>query len=404
MTDHNDRPLVVGGVPVASRLRTAADLAGQMVARFVAEIPTYRALPEEQLAGDVTQLASENLRLFAKVLAERRAPEPEETREIARSAAQRAEEGVPLQAVLAAYHLGIRTGWDYVTEEAGPEDVADLREATSLVFLAVQVVTGTVASAYAEEQRLLADQQNANRHTLLAALLGGREVDAAARQSGIRLAEMYTVLAVTVAPHPDESAPGVDVGVVARRKVRRVHSALAGVPDALTNIAADGGPILIPGERDRASLAGLVRRLGGAAGTDVTAAVTRAAPPQVGVASARAREILAVARATGRGPGVYELSDVLLDYQLTRSGPARTALAELLEPLAEHPDLLYTLRVHLGNDLNRKRTASELYIHPNTVDYRLRNIARLTGLDPAVAADQRSLGAALLARDVESGE
>lgn len=393
----------MGGVPLASRLRTAADLAGEMVARFVEQIPTYRSLPAEQLAGDVTHLASENLRLFAQIMQERRTPEPEETREIARSAAQRAEEGVPLQAVLAAYHLGIRTGWDYVTAEAGPEDVADLREATSLVFLGVQVVTGTVASAYAEERQLLASQQNADRNTLLSALLGGADAATAARQSGIRLAESYTVLSVAIGAHPDESEPGVDVGVVARRKVRRVHSALAVAPDALTNIGADGGPMLLPGLSPRESLAELVGRLRQAAGAEVTAAVTYAEPSEVGAAVARAREILDLVRRTGRSAGVYELSDVLLDYQLTRPGPARDALAELLAPLADHPDLLWTLRVHLDNDLNRKRTASELYLHPNTVDYRLRRVARLTGLDPSAPADLRRLGAALLAHDVEGG-
>ncbi|MGW7416296.1 helix-turn-helix domain-containing protein, partial [Streptomyces sp. NPDC054863] len=39
-----------------------------------------------------------------------------------------------------------------------------------------------------------------------------------------------------------------------------------------------------------------------------------------------------------------------------------------------------------------------LHIHPNTVDYRLRKIAELTGADPLKTADVALLGAALAAR------
>ncbi|WP_269814829.1 helix-turn-helix domain-containing protein [Nocardia aurea] len=41
-----------------------------------------------------------------------------------------------------------------------------------------------------------------------------------------------------------------------------------------------------------------------------------------------------------------------------------------------------TLRIHIGNDLDRQRTAARLGVHPNTVDYRLKRVARLTGHDP----------------------
>ncbi|MDG4863407.1 helix-turn-helix domain-containing protein, partial [Streptomyces sp. T-3] len=46
----------------------------------------------------------------------------------------------------------------------------------------------------------------------------------------------------------------------------------------------------------------------------------------------------------------------------------------------------------------RRPTAAELHVHPNTVDYRLRRISELTGLDPANTADVPLLSAALAAR------
>jgi carbohydrate diacid regulator len=43
--------------------------------------------------------------------------------------------------------------------------------------------------------------------------------------------------------------------------------------------------------------------------------------------------------------------------------------------------LMETLRAYLDSDLDIARTAETLYVHPNTVRYRLRRIADLTGLD-----------------------
>jgi DNA-binding PucR family transcriptional regulator len=43
--------------------------------------------------------------------------------------------------------------------------------------------------------------------------------------------------------------------------------------------------------------------------------------------------------------------------------------------------LLETLRAYLDSDLDVARTADALYVHPNTVRYRLRRISELTGLD-----------------------
>jgi DNA-binding PucR family transcriptional regulator len=43
--------------------------------------------------------------------------------------------------------------------------------------------------------------------------------------------------------------------------------------------------------------------------------------------------------------------------------------------------LLETLRAYLDSDLDVGRTAEALWVHPNTVRYRLRRISDLTGLD-----------------------
>jgi len=59
----------------------------------------------------------------------------------------------------------------------------------------------------------------------------------------------------------------------------------------------------------------------------------------------------------------------------------------LLEPLLRydrehHGDLMKTLAAYLRNGGNSQRTANALYVHRNSLRYRLARIRALTGLDP----------------------
>ncbi len=152
------------------------------------------------------------------------------------------------------------------------------------------------------------------------------------------------------------------------------------------------------GEQHHEKLAATVRALGRAAGADVTVAVVAAAPPAVAAAAALAKDVLDVAVAHGNPPGLYRLEDVLVEFHLSRVSAATPRLAALLEPLTERPELRDTLLCFLRSGQNRRRTASTLHLHPNTVDYRLRRVAELTGLDPTAARDAIAFQAALTAQ------
>src|SRR6059058_4651574 len=84
--------------------RTVPKLARQMIDTFVEEIPLYSLLPREQLEGEILAITEANLRLFFTTLRESRPLAPDELAEVRTSAARRAEERVPLDAVLSAYH------------------------------------------------------------------------------------------------------------------------------------------------------------------------------------------------------------------------------------------------------------------------------------------------------------
>ncbi|WP_418960831.1 PucR family transcriptional regulator [Streptomyces tritici] len=399
-----------GGVPVHKRLlAAAAELESAVMARLVEQVPVYGTLPSEQLRGEIARQTGRAIRTCAELL---RTGEPlgeAEQAAVRESAAQRADEGVPLEAVVGAYHLGAEECSDHVLAAVRPGDLRDALLVQRRVLGYLRQVSSAVAAGYVQERQAALSDEQVALQSLLSRLLEGGSPQSAADRAGVRLPPCYLALSIAVGPHPDELLPGVNRFVVVRRKLRRLRGELqrhtTGVP--LSALSGDGGLVLFPcdtapaafGSADRDRLAGLVGHLARMCGADLLVAAVAAPPEGVAEAARLAAEVREVAEASGREPGLYLLDDVLLEYQLSRPSPARAGLAALLAPLDARPELVGTLRAFLACGLDRRRAAARLQVHPNTVDYRLRKVADLTGLDAARGTDLLTLHAALTARD-----
>src|SRR5437868_6878667 len=99
-----------------------------MVATFVDKIPLYRQLPTEQLEGEITDICRYNLGIFMRLLRAGSAPSADDLADIRASAARRAEERVPLDAVLTAYFTGTQVCWQALQAEARPEEQEELHQ------------------------------------------------------------------------------------------------------------------------------------------------------------------------------------------------------------------------------------------------------------------------------------
>ena len=404
------RPLVIGGQPLHQRLASAVpELVSAVVGHLVERSQVYRNLPAEELTGDIVRAVERGIRVFVRVLRTQELATSGELAAVRESAARRAEEGVPLDTVLTAYHLGAQVCADELAGAAVPDDVGDLVQIHGLALRYLQQVTAAVAAGYLTEYEAVCGEEQTARHALLTALLEGGAAERFAARAGIRLPACYLVLSLVLAGHPDEARPDVDANVAARRKLRRLRVELehqAREP-VLSMLSVHGGVALLPcatrvEEVRGASLRRLekvVGRIQKAAGAEVVAAAAVAAPDEVAAAVTLTREVLEVALVFRRPPGLYQLADVLLEYQLTRPSQAREPLAALLAPLDRHPELLSTLRYYVDSGLSRQRTARQLHVHPNTVDNRLRRVVALTGLDATRSTDLARVTAALAAHD-----
>lgn len=90
---------------------------------------------------------------------------------------------------------------------------------------------------------------------------------------------------------------------------------------------------------------------------------------------------------------VRTIADVFVELGAARLPEVDQWLRQVAHRLSQGPDLVATLDAYYRHDMNRMATASHLYIHPRTLDYRLRRTRELTGIDPTTTHGVRTLSA-----------
>ncbi len=123
--------------------------------------------------------------------------------------------------------------------------------------------------------------------------------------------------------------------------------------------------------------------------------------PSVLDAAASARAALsgfAVAGSFRHPDRPLRADDALPERALAGDALARQALVtEIYEPLRDHSlELLTTVWTYFESGASLEATAKELYVHPNTVRYRLKKIADVLDFDPAVARDAFTIHMAIV--------
>ncbi|WP_157984816.1 PucR family transcriptional regulator [Lentzea terrae] len=393
------KPLPVVDIPAPDPLAPLYDraatqipsIAEKVLEAFFARSAAYRQLPHQLVDREITEAVTRNLQVFLRALREQRPPAPEELADQIATAVRRAQQGVPLEVVLSTYHVAAYVGWLSMAGVAEQDEVGDLLATVPALLQFLSAAVPAVAASYlAEQQALHAERREAAR-ALVAALLTGREAEPLAERIGLELSSHHVVVAVRV-----EAAHGT--------LARRMRAELP--KQALSALDQDGGTVLLPTspdalESELGAAADLIRKLHTAAGVSLVGGIAAAESREdIPTAARQAADIAELVQRLGRPPGPYVLDDVLLEYQLCRPGPGRKRLARVMDRLAEHPDLLHTLRVFLNSDHNRHRTAESLHLHRNTLNYRLRRVTELTGYNPADPADIRLLAASLIVHDL----
>ncbi|MEU6824809.1 helix-turn-helix domain-containing protein [Streptomyces atriruber] len=78
----------------------------------------------------------------------------------------------------------------------------------------------------------------------------------------------------------------------------------------------------------------------------------------------------------------HTMSDVFVELAVADAPFVDAWLHAVARSLQPGPDLLVTLDAYYRHDMHRGATAAALNVHPRTLDYRLRRVRELTGIDP----------------------
>jgi hypothetical protein len=364
----------------------ASEIARRMVTAFRSEISGYARLPEAVIAGQILEVSRRNVELFFRSITELRGPTEEELAPFRESARSRAEEGLPLEDLLHAYRLGGRLGWQALMEAADPTEYPALLAAAELLMRYIDSVSAAVAQTYLDEHQHLISEEERRQRALVEALIHPeRETPALrdlAERVGFPLADRYRPFAKALPGAPTHAHSQLAAALRSRGLLALTEG------DRVTGLAVD--------TVDETTI------------TDGTGLFTLGRPTprsELRVALDDMRMLLELARRQGSN-GLVEAEAFLPELLLARSPDLAVEIAQrVLQPLEDYAErrssgLLETLAAFLDCDLDRRRTAGHLHVHPNTLDYRLRRIAELTGLDPSRPRDLVLLELALIRRKI----
>jgi hypothetical protein len=229
------------------------------------------------------------------------------------------------------------------------------------------------------------------------------EIAAALRRCGLAPGGPLVAVALTAGAADTDPA---ELPEVARALLEELlPTPVAGVSGAEAVALAPGGEEVVAGIREAVSALAQVPRLDLAFGVSVLAAGPGTGWTAAGAAHAvtqarRARRLAALPGGGVRLVDAAAIGSVGLLLTLLPAEAGQAFRATLLDPLlaydAEHgTELVRTLEVFLGCSGSWTRAAEAMFVHVNSLRYRIRRIEELTGRDLGSLEDQAALLLAL---------
>jgi hypothetical protein len=351
------------------------EIAEAVTVRIREEEPAYRAVPRDEHEGHVHE---QQLRLL-QALADRRPPDVDDLDRAARLGRRRAAQGLPVEAVIGAYHVGNAELWARLRAERGLSSQL-LSDVAALMWEEVRLITAALSAAHAEVTRGLQADQITLWHRLVDLLEAGAVEEEAAQ------------IADTLGLDPEGSFVAVSSPITGSDGDGL--SALRGALDALrgTAICVRSGEsvVVLAQDVDPATLLATVSRV--RPGAPLGMGLTR---PSLGGARRSIRDAQRALGTAGRTAEIRRFEEHWLQAALLAdAGDLRALVEPQLERIRGNLHLAEAVVAFAAEDLSATSAARRLGLHPNSTMYRLARWHELTGWDPRTF---RGLSISLLA-------
>nr|WP_306204188.1 helix-turn-helix domain-containing protein [Actinoplanes sp. RD1] len=390
--------------PLAHALPDVAQLA---IEAITSEVPAYREAFAGEMGGKIEKAVRAALGTFLKLVARAEGPDPGSPLAPALEAAYalgrgEARQGRSLDALLAAYRVGARVAWRElaaISVRSG-QPASTIAHFAELVFAYIDELSAASVTGHADELALSGRERRRRLERLAQVLLAGEPpqvVAAAAEQADWQPPQ--TLTAVLLPASASRS-------IVDLLDARTLHvpgddrTTVLLVPDAsrapLLGLLAAERAVVGPARpwlqvRDSLDRATRVARIAGSSASGSSASGSSAAGSSAAGSSA-AGSSAAGSPASGHSAGVLDAEDHLVELVV---GADARGLADLREkalaPLSGETDaaaakLIETLRSWLLHQGRREDVAADLFVHPQTVRYRMTRLRDIYGdrlRDPA---------------------
>jgi hypothetical protein len=375
---------VTDSPPTAGTLRrlerASGSLATQAVARMDDQLPWFRAMPADQRSW-VMLVAQAGIASLVEWCRNQSHP-PRLTGEVFGAAPRELVRAVPLRQTVDLIKVTLDVLEDHVESVAEPGDAGPLHVAVLQFSREVAFATAHVYASFAENR----GAWDARLEALVvdALVRGERSDELPGRAAALGWATMSPVV-VLVGGAPTTADPHSAV----RRAGRSMRS------EVLVGVHADELVVVLGGTDRLETVADRVSEEFGPGPVVLGPVVDGLSRAHDSAAAALAG--LHAARAWPGAPRPVAADALLAERALDGDPTARAALAEqVAAPLqAAGGEVLETVRAVLASGGNLEATARTLFVHPNTVRYRLRRAADLTGLSATDARGAWTLQIAL---------
>jgi hypothetical protein len=380
---------------VATALAARYDEIGDAVAaRILEEVPGYGdAAPE--VISDLRAGATATVGLLTRTIAEGSIVRREDLGFLRELAARRVHQGISLEVFVHAYRVALLGYWDACADEAKRLRIpraAGFALAGSAIE-AIDIITTQAAEAYLREETRVRTQSGRAARDLVERLINGEPIDPGRRQRAApgldptgplltivgRVEETTLAVGDALQLARDTLEEGMALGVTGPLIAIR-HGELVAISDA-TSPSAKADSLRAARQRTLAEHAIDVRY-----GVGV---------PSRGFPSVQQgyREATLSLSYTSASRPIVSL-DELSALECAVVGATATTKAVIASKgvslRALSPDDLVaaveTIRAFAAADLNVANAARRMHVHPNTVRYRLQQIATKTGYDPRTFA------------------
>jgi hypothetical protein len=362
---------------VAAMLAELPAVAEQTVATIVVEVPSYADAFSGEMGRGISNAVEQALGGFLDLATAPGGVDPSRPIRPAMEGAYalgrgEARSGRSMDALLAAYRVGARVAWRHMSDTAVAAGltVGSLARFAELVFAYIDQLSAASVAGHTDELETTGRVRRHHLERLGALLLAGRPLhDLTAAAERADWPPPRTLTAVLL---PEVRARGA-LALLDVRTLQITDDLPALEPSAELTV------LLVPDADGRARPA-LLRALEG------RAAVAGPARPWASVASSHARAVRALRLGLTTGAsGPLDTEQWLPELVLRADDEALDDLrAAVLAPLdglsrGAREKLTATLRSWLLHHGRREQVAAELFVHPQTVRYRMGQLRELFG-------------------------